>query len=231
MRRSDRKTVITASLVGLAMAAGSAQDSQPWFGLELPTGLGDPHRPVVNVGDVGRRRSSWPPAKSAMASSRARESGGTSRRSSASRSRVGPRAKGVGAGHGISGGGGHDGVGGAAVQGCGPRARGGAEYEASAPMWWSRSWEVRLLGDARFGPGSEDVVLESAVPTSGSQIAGGTLTAPLVHVGAAPKRRCRRRREGEDRRPASEASIRCVLRTGPHDRARARSCRSAARSR
>jgi hypothetical protein len=56
-------------------------------------------------------------------------------------------------------------------------------YEASAPMWWATAWELRLLGRDLFGPGSGDVVLESALPTSGSDIPTGALTAPLVHVG------------------------------------------------
>lgn len=50
-------------------------------------------------------------------------------------------------------------------------------------MWWSRHWEVRLLAHPRMGTGSKDVVLESAIPASGSQIEGGTLTAPLAYVG------------------------------------------------
>ncbi len=57
------------------------------------------------------------------------------------------------------------------------------EFSASAPMWWSRTWEVRLLANPRMGHGSQDVVLESAIPTSGSEIAAGSLTASLVHVG------------------------------------------------
>ncbi len=44
---------------------------------------------------------------------------------------------------------------------------------------------MTLLGDAAFGPGSSDVVLESALPVGPSNIPGGTLTAPLVYVGAA----------------------------------------------
>jgi hypothetical protein len=58
------------------------------------------------------------------------------------------------------------------------------KYDASAPMWWSRSWEVRVVGNAAFGTGTEDVVLSSAIPTSGSHIDGGTLTAAVVSVGA-----------------------------------------------
>ena len=56
-------------------------------------------------------------------------------------------------------------------------------YEASSPTWNPKSWEVKLIADAAYGAGSRDVVLESAFPTSGSQLAG-VLTAPLVHAGS-----------------------------------------------
>ena len=52
-------------------------------------------------------------------------------------------------------------------------------------FWMPLSWEVRILGDPAFGPGSSDVVLESAIPLSPSDIPGGTMTAPLVYVGTA----------------------------------------------
>ncbi len=52
-------------------------------------------------------------------------------------------------------------------------------------FWMPLSWEVRILGDPAFGPGSNDVVLESAIPLSPSDIPGGTMTAPLVYVGTA----------------------------------------------
>ena len=42
-----------------------------------------------------------------------------------------------------------------------------------------------LLGDPAFGPGTDDIVLESAMPVAPSNIPGGTLTAPLVYVGTA----------------------------------------------
>ncbi len=57
--------------------------------------------------------------------------------------------------------------------------------DAKSSFWLPLSWEVRLLGDPSFGAGSEDVVLDSALPVSPSQIPGGTLTAPLVYVGTA----------------------------------------------
>lgn len=57
--------------------------------------------------------------------------------------------------------------------------------EPRSAFWLPLSWEVRLLGDAAFGPGSADVVLQSAIPVPPSDIPGGTLTAPLVYVGTA----------------------------------------------
>ena len=57
--------------------------------------------------------------------------------------------------------------------------------DAKASLWLPLSWRVTLLADPAFGPGSADLVLESALPVGPSQIAGGTLTAPLVYVGTA----------------------------------------------
>src|SRR5262252_4462719 len=59
------------------------------------------------------------------------------------------------------------------------------EYEGTAPgMWQADRWEARVLPDPSFGEGLDAVVLGSAMPTSGSQIPGGTLTAGLVDTGA-----------------------------------------------
>src|SRR5687767_3392317 len=57
--------------------------------------------------------------------------------------------------------------------------------EPNARFWLPLSWEVRLLADPAFGAGSADVILDSAIPLSPSDIPGGTLTAPLVYVGSA----------------------------------------------
>ena len=59
-----------------------------------------------------------------------------------------------------------------------------AQDEKSS-LWLPLSWRVTLLGDASFGAGSNDVVLESALPVSPSSVPSGTLTAPLVYVGTA----------------------------------------------
>ncbi len=57
--------------------------------------------------------------------------------------------------------------------------------DAGASLWLPLTWKVTLLADPAFGPGTTDLVLESALPVGPSQIAGATLTAPLVFVGAA----------------------------------------------
>ena len=57
--------------------------------------------------------------------------------------------------------------------------------DPKSALWLPHSWQVRLLADPAFGPGSADVVLESALPVSPSAIPAGTMTAPLVYVGAA----------------------------------------------
>jgi hypothetical protein len=55
--------------------------------------------------------------------------------------------------------------------------------DPKASFWLPLSWELRLLGNEAFGPDSVDVILESAMPLAPSQLAGDTLTAPLVYVG------------------------------------------------
>jgi len=57
--------------------------------------------------------------------------------------------------------------------------------DARASLWLPLTWRVTLLTDPAFGPGPEDLVLESALPVGPSQIAGGSLTAPLIYVGTA----------------------------------------------
>jgi hypothetical protein len=59
------------------------------------------------------------------------------------------------------------------------------EQDSRAPFWMPLAWEVRLLADASFGEGTADLILDSALPLSPSSIPSGTLTAPLVYVGAA----------------------------------------------
>ena len=57
--------------------------------------------------------------------------------------------------------------------------------DEKSSLWLPLSWKVTLLGDPAFGAGSSDIVLESALPVGPSSIQGGTMTAPLIYVGAA----------------------------------------------
>jgi peptidase M28-like protein len=59
------------------------------------------------------------------------------------------------------------------------------KQETNSSLWLPLTWEVRLLGDAAFGAGSSDVVLESAMPLPPSSLPQGSLTAPLIYVGTA----------------------------------------------
>ncbi len=56
------------------------------------------------------------------------------------------------------------------------------KQDESSSFWTPLSWEVRLLGNEVFGVGSADVVLETAMPLSPSEI-DGILSAPLAYVG------------------------------------------------
>jgi hypothetical protein len=57
--------------------------------------------------------------------------------------------------------------------------------DPKSSLWLPLEWELRLLADPAFGPGSQDVVFASAMPLAGSAIPGGALTAPIVFVGSA----------------------------------------------
>lgn len=178
-----RAVTAVVSAAALVALAACTEPAPPWFGLALPAGLGDPHQPVVTL--AGAPAPSPVPAGEEgyvhLTGARIRADTeaivGFSKESRASGDRVWGRVTGFPASAAT--------MAWAAEQ---FRAAGlsGVEvqtYDAIAPMWWARSWDVRLPGDPIFGEGSGDVVLESALPTSGSEIAG-TLTAPLVFVGA-----------------------------------------------
>ena len=57
-------------------------------------------------------------------------------------------------------------------------------FEGTTAFWRPKSWEVRVLADAAYGAGSKDIVLKSAMPTSGSSIPT-PLTAQVVYAGDA----------------------------------------------
>ena len=57
--------------------------------------------------------------------------------------------------------------------------------DANAAVTVPLTWEVRILADPAFGAGTQDVVLESAMPLSDGDLPTEGLTAPLVYVGTA----------------------------------------------
>jgi hypothetical protein len=57
--------------------------------------------------------------------------------------------------------------------------------DEKSSLWLPLSWEGHTAWRSGIRTGSNDVLLESALPVSPSVIQGGTITAPLVYVGAA----------------------------------------------
>ena len=188
-RESLFKTLLwsVACCMPLLSVAASAQESAPWYGKSVPPGLGDVHKPIVNVKNATPPPATVPPGEEKFSTLRGSEIYrdvasivGFSKQSRAAGDKVWGRVTGFPAAKATIDWSAQQlklaGLSDVAVQ----------EYTATigTPMWWSKSWEVKLIANAAFGEASRDVVLETAVPTSGSNIDGGTLTAPLVYVGA-----------------------------------------------
>jgi hypothetical protein len=174
-------------LAAIAVTAVSAQTRDTaWFRLAIPNGIGDPHRPVVDVSGL-----SIPPAIVPPGEERYRELQGAriyrdvvsvvdfAKQSHAAGDKVWGRVTGFPAAQ-------------ATIEWSAQQFKAAGlssvqvqEYAAApeAPMWWAKTWEARLLGSAAFGAGTKDVVLPSSVPTSGSTIDGGVLIGELIHVG------------------------------------------------
>lgn len=181
---SMRQLLVTLFCCTALIGCSQESASSPWFGIAPPPGIGDPHAPTVDVSQAQPAPAAVPDGESGFT-----ELTGSriftdvdaiiefSRRSRAEGNRVWGRIAGFDShlqtvnwvAEQFSAAGLAD----VAVQ----------EYTASADMWWPQDWEAKLLGNAAFGSGSQDIVLETSLPTSGSDIAGGTLTASLVMAG------------------------------------------------
>jgi hypothetical protein len=178
--------IVVAGLASqLAACSRVPPSSAKWFGIELPPGLGDTDRPVVDVADVTPPPAAVPADETEgfeeLAGSRIRADVDTivgfAEQSRATGERVWGRVTGFPAAAKTI-----DWVAGEFTK-AGLTDVSVQEYDGSAPMWWADTWEVRLIGDPAFGAGTEDVVLESAVPTSGSMLEQ-PISAALVDVGA-----------------------------------------------
>jgi hypothetical protein len=178
---------------GAVLAQQGASERSPsssaaagaWFGVPLPAGLGDPHRPILDVSTIKPAPALVPPG----------EQSNTELTGAAVRKHLeaivgisrADRARGEKAWGRITGFRGADETHSWVLQqfqAAGLRDSKIQTYTATQATWYPRSWEVKLLATAKTGQGSRDVVLESAFPTSGSRLQSGPLTAPLVFVGA-----------------------------------------------
>lgn len=185
VRRFALALAATAACTSIGVVAAQTGQGAAWFGLPLPPGLGDPHKPVVNVAGVTPAAPIVPAGEGPdpeLAGAAIRKDLetiiGFSKESRAAGNRVWGRITGFPSAAAV------------ADWTADQFIRAGLtyvevqKYAGTGGMWWSRSWEARLLPNQSFGAGSLPVVLESAIPTSGSQIAGGTITAPLVFIGS-----------------------------------------------
>lgn len=165
--------------------SSSGQAPAPWFGVRLPAGLGNPHKPILDVskaapsaavvpaGEEGNRELTGPAVRTHLESIV-----GIARADRARGEKAWGRITGFRAADETH----------AWVleqfKAAGLRNPETQTYTATQATWDPKSWEVKLLATAKAGSASRDVVLESAFPTSGSQLKNGSINAPLVFVGA-----------------------------------------------
>ena len=187
MRLSRIAMLLAASLSAVAVAARAQSMARDpaWFGVPLPAGLSDPHRAVVNVASVTPKPAVVPPGEERFSDLQGaaihrdlERIVGFSKDNQASGEKAWGRITGFA--------GAENAYNWAAEQfkKAGLQNVEVQRYDGTGSMWYAKSWEVRVLADPAFGAGSQPVVLASAIPTSGSQIPGGTLTAMLVNIGS-----------------------------------------------
>src|SRR5262245_18859597 len=176
----------TATVIGQQESAKRADSgSSAWFGVPLPAGLGDPHRPILDVAAIKPAAATVPPGEESyrdLAVSAVRQNleaiVGISRADRARGEKAWGRITGFRAADETH----------AWVleqfKSAGLRNAQTQTYNATQDTWYPKNWEVKLVATPQAGAGSRDVVLESAFPTSGSRLANGPINAPLVFVGA-----------------------------------------------
>mgnify|MGYP001224114115 CR=1 FL=1 len=181
------RSAISLGVVALMFVGVGAHAATAWFGIPVPKGMGNPHAPVVDVANVRVPPARVPPGEERYMELRGERIKADvakivdfSRESRRAGDRVWGRVTGFPAAK-------------RTIEWVAARFRDAGleqvevqEYAAApeTPMWWASSWEVRLIGDRAYGADTHDVVLESAVPTSGSMIEGPSLEGPLVFAGS-----------------------------------------------
>jgi hypothetical protein len=174
---------LTLAAVVLVSGALTAQSpSSIWFGVPLPTGLSDPHHPILEVSALKPAPAIVPAGEDAhrdLTGAPIRKDleaiVGISKADRARGERAWGRITGFRAAdethawvlQQFKAAGLHD-----------PETQ---TYTATQATWYPKSWSVKIA----MGADAASVVLESAFPTSGSRLAQGSLHAPLVFVGAA----------------------------------------------
>jgi hypothetical protein len=175
MSHLPRLLAIAAAVLVSSQVLMAQAPSSPWFGVPLPAGLGDPHRPILDVSTLKPAAATVPDGEDTN-----RDLAGAIIRKDLE-AIVGfskaDRARGEQAWGRITG------FRGAAdthawvlqqFKAAGLRDAETQTYTATQATWHPKSWSVKM----------RDVVLESAFPTSGSQLAQGSVSAPLIFAGA-----------------------------------------------
>lgn len=169
-----------------ALSALADDNSNTWLGLKPPSGLSSPHRPIADM-------KAMPPSEATVPAGESKDQAlsgkriyrdvdtivGFSKQSYNQGNKVWGRVTGFPSARTT--------IDWAAKQfkAAGLSSVEVQEYDAAtnSAMWWSNEWEVKVLADPAFGARTKDVILETSVPTSGSQLASGTVTAELINVG------------------------------------------------
>ena len=172
-----------AAVATIALSIGVTAQS-PWFGAPLPTGLSDPHRPILDISSLTPAPAIVPAGEEAH-----RDLTGAVIRKDleaivaySKADRAHQKAWGR-----ITGFRAADETHAWVLQqfnAAGLRDAETQTYTATQATWYPKNWAVKLVANASTGSGARDVILESAFPTSGSQLVQGPLRAPLVFVGA-----------------------------------------------
>ncbi len=181
------QVLLTVVAVTCALASHVVAQSPPaaWFGVKLPAGLVDPHRPILDVSSITPAAATVPAGEDTN-----RDLIGAAIRADLE-TIVGiakaDRARGEKAWGRITGFRSADETHAWVLRqftAAGLRDANTQTYSSTQATWYPKSWSVKLLANAAAGSGARDVVLESAFPTSGSQLAQGPVRAPLILVGA-----------------------------------------------